>query len=222
MNKITLLTMGLCGIALVIITGEVLQNQPELIVDEPVIPKSSKLESYHLEYAKELEVVSDDARFMGGDYDEAVVQPPATIETVLDGFAIKVPDLSEDHLEAEVYKEQLQYTLGNLQSDILDGVLQEYQSHYGTLLSEMGLSQSCDGSYCGYQIGQGAFFDVLKANDFERGDVILAINSQNVNTIDRYDVFKATIFNQADQIELSISRKGEIKYLQIPIIQSNL
>ena len=86
----------------------------------------------------------------------------------------------------------------------------------------MGLIRSCDGAYCGYQIGEGAFFDILKANDFERGDVILAINAQNVNAINSYDAFKASIFNQADQIELSISRRGEVQYLQVPITQSRL
>lgn len=222
MKKTALFIVGLCGIALIAIAVNLMpENQSGLVVEKPIIPKSSQLDSYHLEYAQELEVIGNDERFVGSD-DERLTQPPATIERVFDGFAVKVPDLSEDHLEAEVYKEQLQYTLGNLQPEILDGVLQEYELHYDTLLSEMGLIHSCDGAYCGYQIGEGAFFDILKANDFERGDVILAINAQKVNAINSYDAFKASIFNQADQIELSISRRGEVQYLQVPITQSRL
>lgn len=199
------------------------KTEPQQVEVEPTVkvPKASHIAAFKEDNAEEVARLQQHPDFAGEGDPNAVVVVPKTIERDYNGFRVMVPDLSEASIEADIYKEQLSYTLGNLRPELLDGMFDEYQHDYQALINEMGLKQSCDGPHCGLQISAGPFLDVLAQNGFAEGDVILALNSQDIANIADYETFKTLLFSQPDQIGLSISRKGEVQHVQVPVIRGD-
>lgn len=225
MNKASV-WVGILVVLTVVGVYMITQNQktePQQAEVEPAVkvPKASHIEAFKKENAAEVARLQQHPDFAGEGDPNTVVVAPKTIERNFDGFRVMVPDLTEASIEAGIYKEQLSYTLGNLRPELLDGMFEEYQHDYRTLINEMGLKESCDGPHCGLQISAGPFLEVLAQSGFAEGDVILALNSQDIANITDYETFKTLLFSQPDQIGLSISRQGEVQHIPVPVIRGD-
>lgn len=187
--------------------------------ERPDNPKVSHIDAFREHNKERLDELMEDPAFAGGDIDEPVHAPASTVR-MMDGFKVKVPDLSEARIEAATYKEQLTYTLGNLNPALLDGMMDEYRHEYGTLIREMGLKADCDGAQCGYRLEPGPFLSALGDNGLQSEDVILTLNSVHVSDIDSYQRFKEFLFSRSDTLELGIARNGDVSVVAIPIRQA--
>lgn len=185
----------------------------------PDNPKVSHIDAFREHNKERLDELMQDPAFAGGEIDEPVAAPSSTVR-MMDGFKVKVPDLDEARIESDTYAEQLTYTLGNLNPDLLDGMMDEYRHEYGTLIQEMGLAADCDGAQCGYRIHPGPFLTALGDNGLQSNDVILTLNSIHLSSIGSYDRFKEFLFSRSDTLELGIARDGNVSVVTIPIRQA--
>ncbi len=194
------------------------EGDPAAIFPEkPIVAKVSHIESFEKKYQQELALLKDNPEFMGQDVDTLPAKAPESTYLDVDGFRVKVPELSEEQIEANVYSEQLSYTLGNLRPELLDGMMSEYQHQYSTLMTEVGLARDCSGPYCGVRVNQGAFLQALHQSGFQAGDLIVTVNSVDVNSIENYDQFKQVLFAHANTLEMNVVRNGEVQGLQVPV-----
>lgn len=187
--------------------------------NRPDNSKVEHIETFRQHHQERLAELMHDPEFVGGETSRQVKSPKSE-QRMIDGFRVKVPDLSEARIEAEAYQEQLTYTLGNLSPSLLDSMMHEYRHEYGALLQEMGLQADCDGAQCGYRLSDGPFLQALADSGLTNNDVILTVNSRRVDQIGDYATFKQTVFSRSDTLELGIARAGDVSVVNIPVRQA--
>ena len=140
---------------------------------------------------------------------------------VIEGcFVVRTPDISEDAIRAAAITERLEYTLGNLEPEVLDAMMAEYLGNPEAMLSDMGLARRCDGSVCGYQVQGGPFLQAVAQVGVQQSDTILTINSVSIGNISDYLSFKAVVFSSVDAIQMTIDRAGDVMTVDIPVSEA--
>ncbi|OUR87937.1 hypothetical protein A9Q81_24830 [Gammaproteobacteria bacterium 42_54_T18] len=198
---------------------------------EPIAASTSTLESalskkeaqvrdFEEKYAKQLSSAIKDVAFSGDEPDKAVSNliAPGTLTQVIDGgFVVRTPDISEDEIRAAAVIERLEYTLGNLEPEVLDAMMVEYLDNPEAMLSDMGLVQRCNNGVCGYQIQDGPFLQAVAQAGVQQSDTILTINNVSIGDISDYSSFKTVVFSNVDVIQMAIDRAGDVMTVDIPV-----
>ena len=194
---------------------------------------TAKAIEFSEKYKKQLANLQDNADFYGGgdadgDFDHGANEigipraasgiTPGTISEVINGiFVVNTPDITEEELHYAAVIERLEYTLGNLQSEVLDAIMGEYLGNHGAVLFDMGITQHCAVGGCGFQIQEGAFLSVASQAGVQKGDTVLTINNVSIGDIPNYVVFKEVVFSNTDSIQLIVDRVGTAHTLEVPI-----
>ena len=136
------------------------------------------------------------------------------------GFVVRTPDISEDEIRAAAVTERLEYTLGNLEPQVLDAMVAEYLGNPEAMLSDMGLVKRCDSGVCGYQVKEGPFLQAVAQVGVQQRDTILTINNVSIGDISDYSSFKAVVFSNVDAIQMTLDRAGNMMTVDIPVSEA--
>ena len=191
--------------------------------ESPLSEKEAQARDFEEKYAKQLSVAKKDVAFSGDEPGKAVgnISAPGTLTQVIDGgFVVRTPDISEDEIRAAAVTERLEYTLGNLDSLVLDAMMAEYLGNPEAMLSDMGLVKRCDSGVCGYQIQDGPFLQAVAQAGVQQSDTILTINNVSIGDISDYSLFKTVVFSNIDAIQMTIDRAGDVMTVDIPVSEA--
>jgi len=191
--------------------------------ESPLSKKEEQVRDFEQKYAKQLSVAKKDVAFSGGEFGKAAdnVKAPGTLMKVIDGgFVVRTPDISEDEIRAAAVTERLEYTLGNLEPQVLDAMMAEYLGNPEAMLSDIGLVKRCYAGACGYQVQDGPFLQTVAQAGVQQNDTILTINNVSISDISDYSSFKAVVFSNADAIQMSVNRAGDVMTVDIPVSEA--
>ena len=182
--------------------------------------KEEQVRDFEGKYAKQLAAAKKDVAFSGDEPGKVVdsIKAPGTLTQVIEGgFIVRTPDVSEDEIRAAAVTERLEYTLGNLEPQVLDAMMAEYLGSPEAMLSDMGLVKLCENGLCGYQVQDGPFLQAVAQVGVQQSDTILTINNINIDDISDYASFKAVVFSNADAIQMTVDRAGDVMTVDVPV-----
>lgn len=194
-------------------------STPESTSKTSLSKKEVQVSDFEERYAKQLRSAKEDVAFSGGEFkagDNA--KAPGTLTEVIDGgFVVRTPDVSEDEIRAAAVIERLEYTLGNLEPLVLDAMMAEYLGSPEVMLSDMGLVKRCVSGLCGYQVQDGPFLQAVALVGVQQSDTILTINNVSIGDISDYASFKTVVFSNADVIQMTVDRAGDVMTVDVPV-----
>lgn len=191
--------------------------------EPPLSSKEEQVHDFEQKYAKQLSVAKKDSAFSGEEFGKVNdnITPPGTLMEVIDGgFVVRTPDMSEDEIRAAAVTERLEYTLGNLEPQVIDAMMAEYLGNPEVMLLDMGLVKRCENDRCGYQVQDGPFLQAVAQAGVQQGDTILTINSVSIGDISDYSSFKAVVFSNVDAIQMTVDRAGDVMTVDVPVSEA--